>query len=65
MFDFEEFQNVLLFCKFYKGTITWFIESFDEKKEIRFVVSKQNSGVNIVLNEDITRITRFHHLKFD
>ena len=64
MFDFEEFQNVL-FCEFYKGTITWLIESSDEKKEIRFVVSKQNSGVNIVLNGDITRIIRFYHLKFD
>ena len=65
MFDFGEFQNVLLFCEFYKGTITWLIESSDEKKAIRFVVSKQNSGVNIVLNGDITRIIRFYYLKFD
>ena len=33
MFDFEEFQNVLLFCEFYKGTITWLIESSDEKRK--------------------------------
>ena len=31
MFEFEEFQNVLY--EFYKETITWLIESFDEKRK--------------------------------
>ena len=62
MFDFEEFQIVLSLYEFYEGTITWLIESFDEKKEIRLIVYKKNSGVNIVLDDDITRIIRFDHL---
>ena len=33
-----------------------------KKKEIRLVVYKENSGVNIVLDDDITKIIRFHHL---
>ena len=35
---FEEFKNALSLYKFYKGTITCLIESFDENMEIRLVV---------------------------
>ena len=62
MFEFEEYQIVLSLYKFYKETITWLIESFDEKKEIKLVVYKQNSSVNIVFDENLTRIIRFHRL---
>ena len=62
MFEFEEYQIVLSLYKFYKETITWLIESFDEKKEIKLVVYKQNSSVNIVFDENLIRIIRFHHL---
>ena len=64
MFEFEEYQIVLSLYKFYKETITWLIESFDEKKEIKLVVYKQNSVVNIVFDDNLTRIVRFHHLLF-
>ena len=38
------------------------IERFDEKKEIKLVVYKQNNGVNIVFDDNLTRIIRFHPL---
>ena len=48
--------------EFYKGTITWLIERLDENMEIRLVVYKQSSSMNIVFDDDITRIISFHHL---
>ena len=59
---FEDFKNVLSLHKFYKGTITWLIESFDENMDIRLVVYKQSSGMNIVFDDEITRIISFHRL---
>ena len=35
---FEEFKNVLSLYEFYRGTITWLIESFDENMDISLVV---------------------------
>ena len=59
---FEEFKNVLSLYEFYKGTITWLIESFDENKNIRLVIYKQSSGMNIVFDDNIRRIISFHRL---
>ena len=59
---FEEFKNALSLYKFYKGTITWLIESFDENMDIRLVVQKQSSGMNVVYDDDITRIISSHRL---
>ena len=49
-------------CEFYKGTITWLIESFDENQDTRLVVYKQSSDMKIVFDDEITRIIRFHRL---
>ena len=57
---FDEFKNVLSLYEFYKGTITWLIESFDENKNIRLVIYKQSSGMNIVFDDNIRRIISFH-----
>ena len=59
---FEEVQNILPLCEFYKRTITWLIESFDENQDTRLVVYKQSSDMKIVFDDDITRIIRFHCL---
>ena len=59
---FEEVQNILPLCEFYKRTITWLIESFDENQDTRLVVYKQSSDMKIAFDDDITRIIRFHCL---
>ena len=59
---FEEFKNVLSLYKFCKGTIAWLIESFDENVDIRLVVYKQSSGMNIAFDDNITGIISVHCL---